>query len=47
MKLKEISEVFRGKSILKKDTTVGNIGVLNISDIDNGEIYYSVFLAIV
>ena len=41
VKLKEISEVFRGKSILKKDTTVGNIGVLNISDIDNGEIYYS------
>ena len=41
VKLKEVAEVFRGKSILKKDTTVGSIGVLNISNIDNGEIDYS------
>ena len=42
VKLKEVAEVFRGKSILKKDTTVGSIGILNISNIDNGEIDYSV-----
>lgn len=41
IKLKEVAEVFRGKSILKKDTTVGNIGILNISNIDNGEIDYT------
>ena len=40
VKLKEVSEVFRGKSILKKDTVLGNISVLNISNIDNGEIKY-------
>lgn len=41
IKLKDIAEVFRGKSILKKDTTVGNIRILNISNINNGEIDYS------
>lgn len=40
VKLKDVAEVFRGKSILKKDTTVGNISVLNISNIENGEINY-------
>lgn len=40
VKLKDIAEVFRGKSILKKDTSLGNISVLNISNIDNGEIGY-------
>ena len=40
VKLKDVAEVFRGKSILKKDTTVGNISVLNISNIENGEIKY-------
>lgn len=40
VKLKEIAEVFRGKSILKKDTSLGNISVLNISNIENGEIDY-------
>ncbi len=40
-KLKEVAEVFRGKSILKKDTTLGSISVLNISNIENGEINYS------
>lgn len=40
MKLKEVAEVFRGKSILKKDTAPGNISVLNISNIENGEIKY-------
>ena len=29
------------KSILKKDTAVGNISVLNISNIENGEINYA------
>ena len=41
VKLKDIAEVFRGKSILKKDTAVGNIFVLNISNIENGEINYA------
>lgn len=41
VKLKEIAEVFRGKSILKKDTVIGNISVLNISNIEGGEINYS------
>ncbi len=40
MKLKDIAEVFRGKSILKKDTSPGNIAVLNISNIESGEIDY-------
>lgn len=41
VKLKEVAEVFRGKSILKKDTTLGSISILNISNIENGEINYS------
>jgi len=41
VKLKEVAEVFRGKSILKKDTSLGSISVLNISNIENGEINYS------
>lgn len=41
VKLKEVAEVFRGKSILKKDTTLGRISVLNISNIEKGEIDYS------
>lgn len=40
VKLKDVAEVFRGKSILKKDTTVGSISVINISNIENGEINY-------
>lgn len=41
LKLKEVAEVFRGKSILKKDTTLGDIAVLNISNLESGEINYS------
>ncbi|NLL18363.1 MAG: N-6 DNA methylase [Clostridia bacterium] len=42
VKLKEVAEVFRGKSVLKKDTTPGgNISVLNISNIENGQINYN------
>lgn len=41
VKLKDIAEVFRGKSILAKDTSLGNISVLNISNIENGQIDYS------
>jgi len=41
VKLKEVTEIFRGKSILKKDTALGRISVLNISNIENGEIDYS------
>ncbi len=40
VRLKDIAEVFRGKSILKNDTTLGSISVLNISNIENGEINY-------
>ncbi len=35
VKLKDVAEVFRGKSILKKDTSLGNISILNISNIEN------------
>jgi len=38
VQLKDIAEVFRGKSILKKDVAPGPIAVLNLSNIDNGEI---------
>lgn len=40
VKLKDVAEVFRGKSILRKDTSLGEISVLNISNIENGEIDY-------
>ncbi|HSW36146.1 MAG TPA: restriction endonuclease subunit S, partial [Candidatus Limnocylindrales bacterium] len=40
VKLKDVAEVFRGKSILKKDTALGNISILNISNIENGEMDY-------
>lgn len=36
VKLKDVAEVFRGKSILKKDTTLGNVSILNISNIESG-----------
>lgn len=41
VKLKDVADVFRGKSILKRDTTFGKISVLNISDIEEGDINYS------
>ncbi len=40
VKIKDIAEVFRGKSILRGDMAVGDIAVLNISDIEDGEIDY-------
>ncbi|MGH4120518.1 restriction endonuclease subunit S [Clostridium sp.] len=40
VKLKDVAEVFRGKSILKKDTKASNISVVNISNIEDGEINY-------
>lgn len=40
VKLKDVAEVFRGKSILKKDTALGDIFILNISNIEDGEISY-------
>lgn len=40
-KLKDIADVFRGKSILKRDTSFGKVSVLNISDIEDGEIDYN------
>lgn len=40
-KLKDVAEIFRGKSILKKDAMIGDIAVLNISNIEEGEINYN------
>ena len=40
VKLGEVAEVFRGKSILKKDAVPGEIAVLNIGNIENGVIDY-------
>ena len=36
VKIKEIAEIFRGKSVLKKDIQPGEYKVLNISDIKEG-----------
>lgn len=41
VKLHEVAEVFRGKSILKKDVKPGKIMVLNISNITDAGIDYS------
>ena len=41
VKLREVAEVFRGKSILKKDVKPGKILVLNISNITDAGIDYS------
>ena len=41
VKLREVAEVFRGKSILKKDVKPGKILVLNISNINDTGIDYS------
>lgn len=41
VKLHEVAEVFRGKSILKKDVKPGKIMVLNISNITDTGIDYS------
>lgn len=38
VKLREVAEVFRGKSVLKPDLKPGAIKVLNISNLDNGEV---------
>lgn len=38
IKLREVAEVFRGKSVLKQDLKPGSVKVLNISNLDNGEV---------
>ncbi|WP_228728261.1 restriction endonuclease subunit S [Brevibacillus composti] len=38
VKLRDVADIFRGKSILKQDLRSGNIRVLNISNIENGEV---------
>lgn len=38
VKLSEIAEIFRGKSIMKNDLKPGRIKVLNISNIEDGEV---------
>lgn len=38
VKLKDVADVFRGKSVMKKDIKPGNVYVLNISNIEDGEV---------
>jgi hypothetical protein len=38
VKLKEVADIFRGKSILKQDVKPGPIKVLNISNLEDGEV---------
>ncbi len=38
IKLKEVADIFRGKSILKQDVKPGRIRVLNISNLEGGEV---------
>lgn len=38
VKLKEIADIFRGKSVLKDDIKPGKVFILNISDIEDGEV---------
>lgn len=40
VKLKNVADIFRGKSIMKKDLKPGDIYVLNISNIEAGQIRY-------
>ncbi|RAL21422.1 restriction endonuclease subunit S [Thermoflavimicrobium daqui] len=40
VKLKEIADLFRGKSIMKSHIQPGEISVLNISNIEEGEIFW-------
>lgn len=39
VKLRDIADIFRGKSILKPDLKAGNIKVLNISNMEDGEVH--------
>lgn len=38
VKLRDVADIFRGKSVLKQDLRSGNIKVLNISNIEDGEV---------
>lgn len=38
VRLRDIADIFRGKSILKQDLRAGNIKVLNISNLEDGEV---------
>ncbi|MFM1654578.1 restriction endonuclease subunit S [Brevibacillus sp. B_LB10_24] len=38
VKLRDVADIFRGKSILKQDLRAGSIKVLNISNLDDGEV---------
>lgn len=38
LKLRDVADIFRGKSILKNDLKAGEIKVLNISNLDDGEV---------
>jgi len=38
VRIKDVADIFRGKSVLKQDLRAGNVKVLNISNIDGGEV---------
>lgn len=38
VKLRDVADIFRGKSVLKQDLRAGNIKILNISNIEDGEV---------
>lgn len=38
VKLRDVADIFRGKSVLKQDLRAGNIKVLNISNIEDGDV---------
>ena len=40
IKLKDIADIFRGKSVMKKDIQPGKIHILNISNIEDGHIVF-------
>jgi len=46
IKIKEVAEIFRGKSVMKKDIQPGEYKILNISDIEEGEINYKNMITI-
>jgi hypothetical protein len=38
VRLRDVADIFRGKSVLKQDLKSGNIKVINISNLDDGEV---------
>ena len=40
IKLKDVADIFRGKSVLKDDVQPGKVRVLNISNMEDGELHF-------